>query len=56
MLLNDAMIAWLKLLDPYNAALRYRLDTRIGGVVAKVLIITSVHTGAGLFAEACRDL
>lgn len=44
---------WLKLLDPYNVAevsARYRNR----GVVAKALIITSVHSPEAFFAEACR--
>lgn len=44
---------WLKLLDPYNVAeVSARYKNR--GVVAKVLIITSVHSPEAFFAEACR--
>ena len=44
---------WLKLLDPYNVAeVSARYKNR--GVVAKVLIITSVHSPESFFAEACR--
>lgn len=44
---------WLKLLDPYNVAqVSARYKNR--GVVAKALIITSVHSPEAFFAEACR--
>ena len=44
---------WLKLLDPYNVAqVSARYKNR--GVVAKALIITSVHSPEAFFSEACR--